>query len=123
MSATWTCPRRSAFTRSGRRLATLALYRHETPLEYGLVLTDGQGRVERFVEKPGWGQVFTDQINTGIYVLSPAAMDRVPQGGGLRLWKGPVPRPAPGGSPPVRSAPGGLLVRYGRLRGLSGLRL
>ena len=60
--------------------ATLALYRHETPLEYGLVLTDGQGRVERFVEKPGWGQVFTDQINTGIYVLSPAAMDRVPQG-------------------------------------------
>ncbi len=60
--------------------ATLALYRHPNPLEYGLVLTDEQGRVERFVEKPGWGQVFTDQINTGIYILSPAAMERVPRG-------------------------------------------
>ena len=60
--------------------ATLALYRHPNPLEYGLVLTGGEGKVERFVEKPGWGQVFTDQINTGIYLLSPAAMDRVPEG-------------------------------------------
>ncbi len=60
--------------------ATLGLYRHPSPLEYGLVLTGEGGRVERFVEKPGWGQVFTDQINTGIYLLSPAAMDRVPEG-------------------------------------------
>ena len=60
--------------------ATLALYRHENPLEYGLVLTGGDGRVERFVEKPGWGQVFTDQVNTGIYLLSSGAMDRVPRG-------------------------------------------
>mgnify|MGYP002510298837 CR=1 FL=1 len=59
--------------------ATLGLYHHKSPLEYGLVLTGEDGRVERFVEKPGWGQVITDQINTGIYVLSPAAMDRVPQ--------------------------------------------
>ena len=60
--------------------ATLGLYRHPSPLEYGLVLTGQDGKIERFVEKPGWGQVFTDQINTGIYVLSPAAMDRVPSG-------------------------------------------
>ena len=68
------------FHREREAQATLALYRHPSPLEYGLVLTDEQGRVERFVEKPGWGQVFTDQINTGIYVLSPAAMERVPSG-------------------------------------------
>lgn len=67
------------FHRARGAQATLGLYRHPSPLEYGLVLTDGQGRVERFVEKPGWGQVFTDQINTGIYVLSPAAMERVPR--------------------------------------------
>ncbi len=68
------------FHREREARATLALYRHPAPLEYGLVLTDQAGRVERFVEKPGWGQVFTDQINTGIYLLSPAAMERVPQG-------------------------------------------
>ncbi len=67
------------FHRQQGAQATLGLYHHKNPLEYGLVLTGSNGRVERFVEKPGWGQVFTDQINTGIYVLSPAAMERVPQ--------------------------------------------
>ena len=68
------------FHRERGAAATLGLCRHERPLEYGLVLTDGEGRVQRFVEKPGWGQVFTDQVNTGIYVLSPQAMERVPRG-------------------------------------------
>lgn len=68
------------FHRERKAAATLGLYHHKTPLEYGLVLTGREGRVERFVEKPGWGEVFTDQINTGIYVLSPAAMERVPGG-------------------------------------------
>lgn len=68
------------FHREREAEATLGLFHHKNPLEYGLVLTDGQGRVQRFVEKPAWGQVFTDQINTGIYVLSPAAMQRVPGG-------------------------------------------
>ena len=67
------------FHRERESQATLGLYHHKNPLEYGLTLTNHAGRVERFVEKPGWGQVFTDQINTGIYVLSSAAMDRVPQ--------------------------------------------
>ena len=66
------------FHRERKAAATLALYHHKNPLEYGLVLTGRDGRVERFVEKPAWGQVLTDQINTGIYVLSPAAMERVP---------------------------------------------
>lgn len=60
--------------------ATLALYRHPTPLEYGLVLVDGEGRVTDFVEKPAWGQVVTDLVNTGIYVLSPAVAEQIPQG-------------------------------------------
>lgn len=68
-----------AFHKERGAQATLGLYRHETPLEYGLVVTGGDGRIERFVEKPGWGQVVTDQINTGIYVLSPAAIERVPE--------------------------------------------
>ena len=59
--------------------ATLALYRHQEPLEYGLVVTADDGRVERFVEKPGWEQVCTDAVNTGVYILSPAVLDMIPQ--------------------------------------------
>lgn len=65
---------------SRRSAATLALCRRGEPLEYGLVRTDGEGRVLGFVEKPGWGQVDTELVNTGIYVLSHRAMELVPTG-------------------------------------------
>lgn len=72
-----------SFHRERGAEATLGLYRHSAPLEYGLVVTGEDGRVEGFVEKPSWGQVVTDQVNTGVYILSPAAMARVPRG---RSW-------------------------------------
>lgn len=59
---------------------TMALYRHSEPLSYGLVVTDGEDRVRSFVEKPDWSRVVTDLVNTGIYVISPRAMELVPQG-------------------------------------------
>lgn len=68
------------FHRTRRSAATLVLYRHPTPLEYGLVLTDEEGRIQRFIEKPGWGQVLTNMVNTGIYVLTSEAMSLVPEG-------------------------------------------
>ena len=66
--------------RQGGGAATLALCRREDPLAYGLVRADREGRILGFVEKPGWGQVDTELVNTGIYVLSRRAMDRVPDG-------------------------------------------
>ena len=60
--------------------ATLALYSVENPLEFGVVITDSEGRVERFLEKPSWGQVFSDTINTGVYVLEPEVLAAVPDG-------------------------------------------
>lgn len=61
--------------------ATLLLHRSRRPLEYGLVRTDANGLVTGFVEKPGWGQVFTDQVNTGIYLLSRRALTALPEEG------------------------------------------
>jgi mannose-1-phosphate guanylyltransferase / phosphomannomutase len=59
-------------------LVTIALKSVDNPLEFGIVVTDGNGRIERFLEKPSWGQVFTDTINTGIYVLDPEVLRHVP---------------------------------------------
>jgi UDP-3-O-[3-hydroxymyristoyl] glucosamine N-acyltransferase LpxD len=61
-------------------LATLALKAMENPLEFGIVITDESGRVERLLEKPTWGQVFSDTVNTGIYVLEPEVLDAVAPG-------------------------------------------
>ena len=66
------------FHQAKRAQATLVLFRHPAPLEYGLVLTDEEQRVVRFVEKPSWGQVVTDLVNTGIYLLSPQVLEQIP---------------------------------------------
>jgi mannose-1-phosphate guanylyltransferase/phosphomannomutase len=60
---------------------TIGLKSVENPLEFGIVVTDDDGRVERFLEKPSWGQVFSDTINTGIYVLEPEVLKHVPKEG------------------------------------------
>jgi mannose-1-phosphate guanylyltransferase/phosphomannomutase len=57
---------------------TIGLKSVENPLEFGIVVTDEGGKVERFLEKPSWGQVFSDTINTGIYVLEPEVLKHVP---------------------------------------------
>ncbi|MCZ7574024.1 MAG: mannose-1-phosphate guanyltransferase [Ardenticatenaceae bacterium] len=60
--------------------ATVTLTRVANPLEYGVVTTDDQGRINQFLEKPGWGQVVSDTVNTGIYVLEPAVLDNIEEG-------------------------------------------
>jgi mannose-1-phosphate guanylyltransferase / phosphomannomutase len=66
------------FHREKGAAVTIGLKSVDNPLEFGIVVTDEDGRVERFLEKPSWGQVFSDTINTGIYVLEPEVMRHVP---------------------------------------------
>jgi mannose-1-phosphate guanylyltransferase/phosphomannomutase len=66
------------FHREKEALVTIGLKSVDNPLEFGIVVTDDEGRVERFLEKPSWGQVFTDTINTGIYVLDPEVLRHIP---------------------------------------------
>ena len=68
------------FHEKNEALATIALCAVENPLEFGIVITREDGTIERFLEKPGWGQVFSDTINTGIYVLEPEIFERIPAG-------------------------------------------
>ncbi len=63
-----------------RALATLTLKHVPNPLEYGVIITDDDGRIKQFLEKPSWGEVFSDTVNTGVYVLDPAVFDYVPSG-------------------------------------------
>ncbi|MGH9190399.1 MAG: sugar phosphate nucleotidyltransferase [Acidimicrobiales bacterium] len=61
-------------------IATIALKSMENPLEFGIVITRDDGSIERFLEKPTWGQVFSDTVNTGIYVCNPEVFDYIPAG-------------------------------------------
>lgn len=66
------------FHRAHDALATIGLVRVDNPLEFGIVVTREDGTIERFLEKPTWGEVFTDTINAGIYVLEPRIFDQIP---------------------------------------------
>ena len=58
--------------------ATMVLKSVENPLDFGIVITEEDGRISRFLEKPAWGQVFSDTVNTGIYLLEASVMDEIP---------------------------------------------
>jgi mannose-1-phosphate guanylyltransferase / phosphomannomutase len=68
------------FHKDNQALVTVALARVPDPLEFGIVIANADGRIERFLEKPTWGQVFSDTVNTGIYVMEPEMLAQVPSG-------------------------------------------
>ena len=59
------------FHREKKSMATLMLAHVPDPLEYGVIITNQDGHITEFLEKPSWGEVISDTINTGIYVLDP----------------------------------------------------
>ncbi len=61
-------------------VATMALLSVPNPLEFGIVITREDATIERFLEKPSWGQVFSDTINAGIYVFQPEIFDFIGPG-------------------------------------------
>lgn len=63
------------FHRQKRSKATLILKRVDNPIEFGVVIMDEQGRIKRFLEKPSSSELFSDTVNTGIYILEPDVLN------------------------------------------------
>ncbi|MHB1393874.1 MAG: sugar phosphate nucleotidyltransferase [Clostridia bacterium] len=80
------------FHREKDSKATLVLKKVSIPLEYGVVITDENGRITSFMEKPSWGEVFSDTINTGIYILEPEVLDYYKKGDNFDFSKDLFPK-------------------------------
>jgi mannose-1-phosphate guanylyltransferase len=65
--------------RERKAKATIVLTPVENPRAYGLVETDANGNIKRFLEKPGEDEITCNTINAGIYVLEPDTFDRIPK--------------------------------------------
>src|SRR5499433_3799430 len=88
-----------AYHKKQGALVTVGLARVPNPLEFGIIIVDDDGRIQRFLEKPTWGQVFSDTVNTGIYVMEPEVLAEVPAGEPVD-WSGDVfPRLVKAGAP------------------------
>ena len=80
-------------------MATIVLARVENPLEFGVVITDDDQRIVEFVEKPSWGEVFSDTVNTGIYIVDPEVFDYIEEGTPCDFSKDLFPRLMEAGCP------------------------
>ena len=65
--------------RERKARATIVLTPVDNPTAYGLVETDADGNIRRFLEKPKAEDITTNHINAGIYVLEPETFDRIPK--------------------------------------------
>lgn len=68
------------FHRKRGSIATMATKRIDARFEYGVTLTDGGQKIKGFMEKPSWGDVFSNKVNTGIYLFEPEVLKLMPKG-------------------------------------------
>lgn len=66
------------FHRNKKSDVTILTYRTEIPLEYGVILSNDDGRIYSFSEKPSWSEVRSNTINTGIYIINKNILDYIP---------------------------------------------
>jgi mannose-1-phosphate guanylyltransferase/phosphomannomutase len=78
---------------------TIGLTRVANPLQFGIVILDGDTRVRRFLEKPTWGEVFSDTVNTGIYAVQAKALTQVPRNEPYDFSRDLFPRLLASGAP------------------------
>jgi mannose-1-phosphate guanylyltransferase / phosphomannomutase len=60
-------------------MATMGLKPVDTRFDYGVTITRSNGRITRFIEKPKWSDVFSNQVNTGVYVFEPEVLSLIPR--------------------------------------------
>ena len=65
------------FHKNKNSKATIILKSVEVPLEYGVVVTNEKSEITNFLEKPNWKEVFSDTVNTGIYILEPEVLEYI----------------------------------------------
>jgi mannose-1-phosphate guanylyltransferase/phosphomannomutase len=79
-----------AFHKKKRALATMAVKAIDSRFEYGVTLAGKTGRIESFLEKPSWGDIFSNTVNTGIYLFEFEALKYIPKNKvydfGHNLW-------------------------------------
>ncbi|SET37446.1 mannose-1-phosphate guanylyltransferase / phosphomannomutase [Natronincola peptidivorans] len=80
------------FHRKKQSKATLILKKEAVPIEYGVVITDEDGKITRFLEKPSWGEVFSNTINTGMYILEPEVLHYYQKGENFDFSKDLFPK-------------------------------
>ena len=66
------------FHKQKKAIATVVLKEKEKRFKYGIALCDKENRITQFIEKPSWSEVFSNTVNTGIYIFEPEVLSYIP---------------------------------------------
>ncbi|MDQ2798988.1 MAG: NDP-sugar synthase [Armatimonadota bacterium] len=102
-----------AFHQGRGGTATLAMFHHPTPSAAGIISTNAQGRITRFVEKPPLDQIFSDTANAGVYLLNPPVLAAIPDNSPSDFGQDIFPRLLAQGVPLYGALLGGYLQDTG----------
>ncbi|MCX7940781.1 MAG: NDP-sugar synthase [Elusimicrobiota bacterium] len=80
------------FHKRKKALCTVALKPVDMKLEYGVVSISSDNRITNFYEKPSIGEIFTNLVNTGIYVFEPEIFKHIPKGKSYDFGKQLLPK-------------------------------
>jgi len=100
--------------RCNKAKATIALSHVDDPTRFGVVETEGDGRVRAFIEKPSWENVTSHWINAGVYILEPSVLDCIPGGQFFMFEKGVFPPMLERGEPVFAYASKAYWIDVGR---------
>jgi mannose-1-phosphate guanylyltransferase / phosphomannomutase len=81
-----------AFHRQKQSQVTMVLTSVPNPVDFGVVIVDRNGRVQKFLEKPTAGEVFSDTVNTGIYIFEPEILAQIPNNQEFDISQDLLPR-------------------------------
>jgi mannose-1-phosphate guanylyltransferase len=75
---------KAALLEHRRKGAMASVITKEVPWDkvssYGVVVTDEEGRIKQFQEKPSQEEALSNYISTGIYIFEPEVIDLIPAG-------------------------------------------
>ena len=78
------------FHKQHKAMATMVLKPIEAKFDYGVTITDKNGKISKFIEKPSWGDIFANTVNTGIYIFEPEIFSFIPKDKfydfGMNVW-------------------------------------
>ncbi len=80
------------FHKEKNAYVTIGLVKVDNPSAFGLVITDENGKITKFIEKPKAEEIVSDTINAGVYVFQPEVLEEIPPGKNVSVEKETFPQ-------------------------------
>ncbi|HOK56050.1 MAG TPA: NDP-sugar synthase [bacterium] len=80
------------FHKEKNAFITIGMIKVPDPSSYGLILTDDDMKIIKFIEKPKKEEIITDTVNAGVYIFQPEVLEEIPENKEVSVEKETFPQ-------------------------------